>query len=610
MKSDLSMLAAAATTARATGHNGLGYPLRLMVVFAIALALAVMWLVARPALGLASILTGAIVIAGALLMFWRTRLLAGARRDNAHVLAALGAATADVPLRLRTRMPLVLVTGDDLPALFDRHDGQRFVHVGDGAIWLRVDRPQELPRMAVAIRQWRDGRAPDGVVLSVAPARYADEDVLSQVLRVVRQATADAARMLGSRPLPGYVAVYQRLASEGIRGVAQERVRGGRGHEAMTSADLRAPQWYGISSAIRMVNAPHFGTVIRAAGNEAGRAAESHIAATRAAALASIIGWTQRVVLHALVDKRQPATPWALYGIGWVDCGPANGPDRPWESDVRMQTAVTRAPGPASPTPWPLPQPLIRAMPQRFWMSPRIVALTHALALLACAAAVAFFFSIRHNQALLKRVGEDLGRYSAIAASHDAAKRDALRILVADRNELERYGRTGAPLSLSFGLYRGARMIAPLNEAIASYQPPPPPPAVVTLDSMSLFDSGRAKLKDGSTRAMVNALEMIKAHPDKRILVAGHTDNVGTPDSNLKLSTGRAEAVRDWLIEASGIPATQFAIQGYGDTRPLAGNDTETGRAKNRRVEITLVPDSQQAPARSPAAPVVASSAG
>lgn len=130
-----------------------------------------------------------------------------------------------------------------------------------------------------------------------------------------------------------------------------------------------------------------------------------------------------------------------------------------------------------------------------------------------------------------------------------------------------------------------------LNDAIASYVPPPPPPAVVTLDSMSLFDSGRAQLKPGSNRAMVGALEMIRSHPDKRILVAGYTDNVGNPDSNLKLSTARAEAVRDWLIDASGIPATQFAIQGYGMTRPIASNDLPEGRARNRRVEITLVPD-------------------
>jgi outer membrane protein OmpA-like peptidoglycan-associated protein len=84
---------------------------------------------------------------------------------------------------------------------------------------------------------------------------------------------------------------------------------------------------------------------------------------------------------------------------------------------------------------------------------------------------------------------------------------------------------------------------------------------------------------------------MIKSHPDKRILVAGYTDNAGNAESNLTLSSARAAALRDWLIDASGIPSTQFAIQGYGDTRPIADNDTAEGRAKNRRVEITLVPD-------------------
>jgi len=245
-------------------------------------------------------------------------------------------------------------------------------------------------------------------------------------------------------------------------------------------------------------------------------------------------------------------------------------------------------------------------MPQRFWMSPRVVALAHAIALLACAAAVAFFFSMRHNAALLARIHADLGRYSAIPAARDTARRDALKVLVADRDELQRHARSGVPLPLSFGLYRGARMIAPLNAAIASYEPPPPPPPpqIVTLDGMSLFDSGRAQLKDGSTRVMVNALEMIRSHPGRRILVAGHTDNVGNPQGNLKLSAARAEAVRDWLVDASGMAPTQFAIQGYGDTRPVADNDTEAGRAQNRRVEITLVPEAR--PGASSAALAVA----
>jgi len=579
VKSDLPNLSAAPIQARESGRSserGLGYPFRLMVGLAGALALAVIWPVAEPGRGMASLLTGVIAVVTLLLIYMRTRMLWRAHRRSAHAVAALGEATAHIPVRLRTRMPLVLVTGDDLPALYNRHDGDRFAHVGDGAIWLRVDRPQDLPQLAVAVRQWRDGRVPDGVLLSVVPARYPDADMLTQSLRVVRQAVADAARILGSRPLPGYIALYQRLTSG----------------PASAPADLATPQWYGVSSSQRMTGAQRFESVIRAAEGEVQLTANARVAAARAAALASIIGWTQRVVVHALTDGQQPATPWALFGAGWIDCGPGGGPGNPWARDVQMQTHVLRTAAPASPTPWPLPQPLIAAMPQRRWMSPRLTALAHALALLACAAAFALFFAGRNNETLLARIGADLGRYSMIPATHDAARRDALQALVADRDELDRYGRVGVPLRLSFGMYRGMHAIAALNEAIASYVAPPPPPAVVPLSGMSLFDSGRARLKDGSTRVMVDALEMIKANPDKRILVAGYTDNVGNPDSNLKLSTARAEAVRDWLVEASGIPATQFAIQGYGDTRPIAGNDTEAGRAKNRRVEITLVPDS------------------
>ncbi|WP_414706726.1 OmpA family protein [Ralstonia sp. UBA689] len=550
-------------------HDGLGYPARLLVLFAAALALALIWLLWPLGRGLAWSLTAVIGVVALALVWLRTRQLARSREQSAHVLAALGAATAAIPLRLRTRMPLVLVTGDGLPALFDRAAEKHYAYVGDGAIWLRVDRPQDLPRLAVAVKQWRDGRAPDGIVVSVAPALHASTDLLAQKLFIVRQAAVDAARVLGVR-LPGYVAVYQRLT----RGPAA----------------LAMPQWYGVSSATRLTDTQRFEAVIHAA--EIGVPATGDpLAATRAAALASVVGWTQRVVLGALADRRHPAAPWVPDGVGWVDCGPASGSGALWERSVELQTQVVPAAAAASPLPWPLPQPLIAAMPQRAWVSPRLAALGHAVALTACAAALAFWGAARNNQAWIARIESDLGRYAAAPVANDAAKRDALQALVADRDQLERYARTGVPLRLSFGMYRGAQLVPVLNQAIASYQPPPPPAAVVRLDSMSLFDSGAAQLKPGSTRVMVDALELIKSHPDKRILVAGYTDNVGSADSNLKLSIARAGAVRDWLIEASGIPATQFAIQGYGDTRPIASDDTPEGRARNRRVEITLVPD-------------------
>ncbi|WP_414451430.1 OmpA family protein [Burkholderia sp. 22PA0099] len=576
MKSDLSALAEASTRRPDRGHEGLGYPARLVVAFAAALALAVIWRVLRLDAGTAWALSAIVGLAMFALIGWHTHRIAGARRQSAHVLSTLGATTADVPIRLRTRMPLVLVTGDGLPELFDRAGEIRHVLIGDGAIWLRVDRPQDLPQLAVAVRQWRDGRAPDGIVLSLAPALHAEADVVTHTLRAIRQATGDAARMLGTR-LPGYVAVYQRLAP-GPFGMAP-------------------PRWYGMSSAAPLAGNACFEPAIRAAEREILQANGDHGAATRAAALASLIAWTRRAVFDALTDRQQPAPPWLLCGAGWIDCGPASHPGNPWARDVEMRTRVARAASSASPTPWPLPQPLIEAMPPRHWRSPRLAAAGHALALLACAATVATWGAANNNQSLMKRIDTDLGRYSAIPADHDAARRDARRVLVAHRDQLDRYARAGTPLYLSFGMYRGAALLPALNDAIASYMPPPPPPAppaVVTLDSMSLFDSGRARLKPGSNRAMIGALDMIKAHPHKRILVAGYTDDVGSPGSNEALSTARAQAVRDWLVDASGIPATRFAIQGYGMTRPIASNATPDGRARNRRVEITLVPDARQ----------------
>jgi outer membrane protein OmpA-like peptidoglycan-associated protein len=184
-----------------------------------------------------------------------------------------------------------------------------------------------------------------------------------------------------------------------------------------------------------------------------------------------------------------------------------------------------------------------------------------------------------------------MARYRAISPTQDAARIDALNAVKRDRDELDRYARSGVPPRLGLGFYRGAAVLPVANALIASYEPPPVAPSTVELDSLALFRSGSATLNRGSNRALVDVLELIKAHPNKRVLVAGHTDSVGSARSNLQLSEARAASVRDWLADASGIPLPQFAIQGYGDTRPKASNDTEAGRAANRRVEITLVPD-------------------
>lgn len=99
------------------------------------------------------------------------------------------------------------------------------------------------------------------------------------------------------------------------------------------------------------------------------------------------------------------------------------------------------------------------------------------------------------------------------------------------------------------------------------------------------FDTGKATITPDSAQTLDAAAGALKAAADVRVEVAGHTDNVGTPESNLKLSQQRAEAVMAALA-ARGIASGRMTAKGYGQATPVADNRTEEGRAKNRRVEL------------------------
>ncbi|MCY1395014.1 type VI secretion system peptidoglycan-associated domain protein [compost metagenome] len=116
-------------------------------------------------------------------------------------------------------------------------------------------------------------------------------------------------------------------------------------------------------------------------------------------------------------------------------------------------------------------------------------------------------------------------------------------------------------------------------------------PAPVHLDSLQLFDAGSADLKQGSTKALIRTLAGIKNRPGWLIVIAGHTDATGEIEQNLKLASARASAVREWLQRMGDIPDSCFAVQGVAASQPIDSNDTEAGRANNRRVDIRLVPE-------------------
>jgi len=554
-------------------HSPTGYPYR--SIFAWVATLALVWLLLCSPWSL-----GWNVFAGVLVVLSATAAIVVATRRviarvgaTQQVLRKIDGALSGLPADIKRNTPLVLVVGTT-STLVASAFGNEAIRVTETAIWVRVSDPSRLAHFADSLKRWREGQGPDAVAYLIDADAANDQATLIGGLRRWRSAIDEASRAVGY-PLPVCVAVY---ANE-LRPTADE-----------------CP-WFGTSGTLDVNVAALPELISTRLTQYAGMAIPElrEARARRAARLDIVTCWATAAVLPALSDDQRStrAVQVHAFGVIAVEGRPATdsllaryGFDRtglalPANADGIAETSAR----------YPLPEPLIRgiATQQVHRALPR--ALAHgfvALVALFCAAAAA---SAWQNRNLVERVSNDMARYRAIPSSKDAARVDALNSVKRDRDELSRYASNGVPPRLGLGFYRAAPLLPVANTLIAGYQPPEPPASMIELSSLSLFNSGSAVLNPGSNRVLVGALELIKAHPSKRVLIAGHTDSVGDPRSNQLLSEARAGSVRDWLADASGISPTRFAIQGYGDTRPKASNETEAGRAANRRVEITLVPD-------------------
>ena len=101
-----------------------------------------------------------------------------------------------------------------------------------------------------------------------------------------------------------------------------------------------------------------------------------------------------------------------------------------------------------------------------------------------------------------------------------------------------------------------------------------------------LFDTGKATIKPESAQAIGEIAKLLEANPALELFVVGHTDNTGTVDGNLTLSQQRGEAVLQALVRDHGVAPARLRSYGCGQFAPVATNDTDEGRAKNRRVEL------------------------
>lgn len=504
---------------------------------------------------------------GLILAFWT----AARRRAEHEVILRLD----DLP-EATYRQPVVLVCGD-LPLACMQQSPVLTVTQG---CWIRVEGHQDLAQVARQVLELRpDWGRQLSVMVSVCPQKHADSEALTSHLLALRWKISQLRKETGqSVPLVLNGQVGSAMTNDLLwqAAILGEGVRVWR--ESSTPGSIAAWVTTGGSPAMQ-----------------------------QQVLMNSLMSWFRQHVQAVFMDENPDVPAIApvavLWGMGPILAGSlATSVWTAWLSrhTAMQQVAGWQPVGTGSTVMSLFPDFILPLLPEGRGLTPRGRTWRNALGIFTLAAIAALLSSGWNNRQLLQRVSVDIARYDRIPMHDFGPKADAVVILRDDAAELDELARNVVPARMGLGLYQGERLRMPVLDAIRSYaspppstEPPPKPEAVariVRLDSMSLFDSGKSALKAGSTRMLVNSLVGVKAKPGWLIVVSGHTDNTGNPQLNQTLSLKRAEAVRDWMRDTGDVPESCFAVQGYGASRPIATNDTPAGRALNRRVEISLVP--------------------
>ena len=188
------------------------------------------------------------------------------------------------------------------------------------------------------------------------------------------------------------------------------------------------------------------------------------------------------------------------------------------------------------------------------------------------------------QQKLLARLQEDADRLKKEAAEKERLEKERL----AKEQEIEKLTKAHADLtaSLQDEINKGTITIQQVRDRLS-----------INMVEKVLFDSGQAQIKPDGLKVLKQVGDVLKDVSDKQIRIEGHTDNVpiGTRlrdkfATNWELSTARATSVVRYLVEEAGVERGVISAAGYAETRPVAANDSEEGKASNRRIEIVLYP--------------------
>ncbi|MGE5278533.1 MAG: OmpA family protein, partial [Acidobacteriota bacterium] len=125
------------------------------------------------------------------------------------------------------------------------------------------------------------------------------------------------------------------------------------------------------------------------------------------------------------------------------------------------------------------------------------------------------------------------------------------------------------------------------STTVAVVSPPEAP-----IDRLAIhvnFDFDKSQIRKGDLGELQKALEFVKKYPGAAVSVEGHTDSRGSDQYNQALSERRAEAVKKYLLDHGAVKSDKIRSRGFGESRPIASNDTAEGQAQNRRVEIVIL---------------------
>lgn len=139
------------------------------------------------------------------------------------------------------------------------------------------------------------------------------------------------------------------------------------------------------------------------------------------------------------------------------------------------------------------------------------------------------------------------------------------------------------------GALLGHVICDPINEPVAQAAPEAPPPSGTEIGELKgahfAFDSDR--LTAEGEAQLTDTIALLNKHPDMNVVIAGHTDSVGSDAYNMNLGQRRADTVKEYL-NSQAIEIGRMRTESFGETKPVASNDTAEGRAENRRVEIIV----------------------